>query len=430
MPTLVVSAVVRLSLLALVALAIGFFSKAAWIGWAFFSAALLIKLAHHLRHFFLLERWSRQPSVSAVLEGEGAWDEVLARLYRHEREQQKALDQARQHSSMLVAAMRALNDGLISLDAFGRIEWLNGSAEEMLGLDPEADRGQPIVNLVRHPEFARHLQGGSDTFLRMRSNHNMERALSLHVVPYGGNRRLIQVRDVTQSERIEAMRRDFVANVSHELRTPLTVLSGFVETLRDLELETAERDHYFDLMAEQSERMRRILEELLVLSNLESAPPPVTERVDMAALTEKLLRDGQALSAGRHDIRLETEGRADLLGSEMEITSALSNLVSNAVRYTPVGGSITLRWRAGAWGAELAVEDTGIGIDAAHIPRLTERFYRVDRSRSRETGGTGLGLAIVKHALSRHQASLDIQSTPGKGSCFIARFPASRTVAA
>jgi len=238
----------------------------------------------------------------------------------------------------------------------------------------------------------------------------------------------MQVKDVTQTDRLDRMRRDFVANVSHELRTPLTVLAGFLETLQEIELEQDDRRRYLDMMAEQSKRMESIVQDLLTLSSIESAPPPTNEVVDMASLIAKLRRDGEALSAGRHSIVAETDGLCDLRGSEPELVSAFGNLISNAVRYTPAGGTVRIEWKAGPEGAEFAVEDTGIGIEAKHLPRLTERFYRVDRGRSRDAGGTGLGLAIVKHSLNRHQAQLEIKSTPGVGSRFAAHFPASRIV--
>jgi two-component system phosphate regulon sensor histidine kinase PhoR len=254
--------------------------------------------------------------------------------------------------------------------------------------------------------------------------------LALQIVDFGAEEHLLLSQDVTGSERLEAMRRDFVANVSHELRTPLTVLAGFLETIQDLKLDAGRMRDYVGLMAPQAERMKRLIEDLLTLSALEHAPaPPPAERVKVGALLEHVRAEAQALSAGKHRITLEVEGPHDVLGAERELSSAFVNLASNAVRYTPAGGEVRLRWRSGdplAGGGEFSVEDTGIGIEAEHIPRLTERFYRVDRSRSRETGGTGLGLSIVKHALARHQATLEIASTPGKGSRFSARFPASR----
>lgn len=414
---------------AVLALVVGWAGFAA-LGWAVFAAAVLVQLVYHLRHFALLERWSRQPALTTRLQGTGVWDEVLARLYRHERAVQQEIAEARRNARMYVAAGQALIDGLISLGPAGHIEWCNASAEELLGLNRRTDSGQPLLNLVRHPELVQHFQQGD--FSRpfsMPSPVDAARVLSLHVVTYGGERYLIQIRDITQRQRLDEMRRDFVANVSHELRTPLTVLAGFIETLASLELDEQERQRYLDLMSEQSGRMQRLLDELLVLSNLESAPPPpVTERVPMARLCKKILHEAEALSAGRHQIRLQQEGRSDLLGSEPEIASALSNLASNAVRYTPDGGEVRMIWRVDASGARFLVEDTGIGIDAKHLPRLTERFYRVDRSRSRETGGTGLGLSIVKHTLQRHQGHLEIESTLGKGSRFTACFPSSRVV--
>jgi two-component system phosphate regulon sensor histidine kinase PhoR len=245
------------------------------------------------------------------------------------------------------------------------------------------------------------------------------------------SQRLLLSRDITQGIRLETMRRDFVANVSHELRTPLTVLVGFLETVRELKLDPERSRDYLNLMAEQSRRMQRIIDDLLTLSTLESAPePPRDERIDVALLLSRVHSEASALSAGRHRITLDAEPGFDLLGSESEIASAFGNLVSNAVRYTPSGGEVRIEWRSSPRGAEFAVADTGVGIEAEHIPRLTERFYRVDRGRSRETGGTGLGLAIVKHALARHQATLEIESTPGAGSRFTARFPARRVVPA
>ncbi|MBS1191938.1 MAG: sensor signal transduction histidine kinase [Rhodocyclaceae bacterium] len=401
-------------------------------GWVVFSLALVGQLAYHLRHWFLIDRWSRAPSPAADLDGTGIWYEPFFRVYRHERELRREIGHLQGEVERFATAGQALNDGIVALDLTGRIEWCNRSAERYLGISRRTDLGQPIINLVRQPAFVAYLNAGDFAEpLRFRSDRNDGASLSIRVTDYGPDRQLIQVKDVTQAERLDQMRRDFVANVSHELRTPLTVLSGFLETLREMELTAEERSHYLALMTEQSDRMLRLVQDLLTLSSIESAPPPSEDqRVDAAALVNKLFQDAHALSAGRHDIRLESRGSGDLRGEESEIASALGNLVSNAVRYTPDGGRITLRWAIGPEGAEFAVEDSGIGIDPLHIPRLTERFYRVDRGRSRESGGTGLGLSIVKHALSRHQASLDIRSTPGQGSCFTARFPASRVMAA
>ncbi|MBK7900448.1 MAG: phosphate regulon sensor histidine kinase PhoR [Azonexus sp.] len=401
-----------------------------WLGWALLAAGFAAQIVHHLVYLSRLERWSVQPESTEMLEGAGVWDEVFARLHRHEKYLVGVVAQREAEVAEFSAAIQALNDGVVLLDAGNHILWCNVTAEHQFGLNLNTDVGQMVANLVRQPEFVHYL-GGEDFSrpLVMRSDRKGERVYSIHILPYGRSSRLMQIKDVTQADLLDRMRRDFVANVSHELRTPLTVLAGFLETLQEIEVEPAQRHQFLRLMAEQSERMQRIVRDLLTLSSLEAAPPPEDERIDMASLLDKLRRDAEALSAGRHRVLLEADG-PDLQGAEGELVSAFANLVSNAVRYTPEGGTVTLSWQACREGAEFAVRDTGIGIDAKHIPRLTERFYRVDRSRSRDTGGTGLGLAIVKHALSRHQASLDVTSAPGEGSRFAARFPASRVAGA
>jgi two-component system phosphate regulon sensor histidine kinase PhoR len=400
-----------------------------WLGIPIAVLGLGIQVGRQCRNFMALERWSEAPSIEQRPESSGRWDAVFSRLWRHEKELHSQLAERDAQIALLTAAGQALPDGVVMLDEHKRILFCNTTAERLLGLDVRSDRHQPVVNLVRQPDFIAYLEAADFSRpLRLRAERGDERTLSLHVIAYAGDRRLLHIRDITQGERLERMRRDFVANVSHELRTPLTVLSGFLETLQELELEPADRARYLGMMAEQSGRMQAIVQDLLTLSTLESAPPPETEALDMNELTEKLRRDAEALSAGRHVVVLERQGEGRLLGSHSELVSALGNLVSNAVRYTPAGGAIRIEWRIGPEGAEFAVVDSGIGIDARHIPRLTERFYRVDRGRSRDTGGTGLGLAIVKHALSRHQARLDITSTLGVGSRFAAVFPAHRVI--
>ena len=399
-----------------------------WAGWALFTVGLLAQLGYHLLYFSRLERWSQQPADTENLEGEGVWDEVFSRLYRHEKRLLALIAQRETEVAEFSSAIQALTDGIILLDADNRITWCNVTAEMQFGLTLRTDLGQHLANLVRRPEFIDYLT--AEDFSRplvLRTDRKGERVLAIHVLPYGRGNRLMQIKDVTQADLLDRMRRDFVANVSHELRTPLTVLAGFLETLQEIELEPYERQHYLQLMSEQSERMQNIVRDLLTLSSMEAAPPPENEVIDMASLLDKLKRDAEALSGGRHQIVLEAQ-EGDLRGAEGELVSAFANLVTNAVRYTPEGGTVTLTWHTGPEGGEFAVTDTGIGIDAKHIPRLTERFYRVDRGRSRDTGGTGLGLAIVKHALGRHQAALDVTSTPGKGSRFAARFPSSRIV--
>ena len=271
----------------------------------------------------------------------------------------------------------------------------------------------PLASMV---EVATHVKRGELGYRAVKGNAHGEMAEMIDA--FNGM--------VDSLESFEAERLATTASISHELRTPLTVLAGFLETMQEIELPEEERQRYLGMMADQSHRMQSIVQDLLTLSSIESAPPPENEVVDMANLIDKLRRDAEALSGGRHTIVVESDGQGDLRGSEPELVSALGNLVTNAVRYTPAGGTITLQWKTSPQGAEFAVRDTGLGIDAKHIPRLTERFYRIDRGRSRDSGGTGLGLAIVKHSLNRHQAQLDIKSEIGKGSRFAARFPASR----
>ena len=399
------------------------------VGLGFFCVVLILQMVGFLRNFSRLEAWTRNPLPETTPEGGGVWDDVFARLHRHEREMRAAIARRDFDLQQVAAAGQAMVDGIVTLDADSRIGWCNRTAEQQLGLDLRSDRGQPIANLVRQPAFVSYLASGDFSKpLRLSSVRGDDRVLSIFVLPYSGKERLVQIQDVTQSERLDQTRRDFVANVSHELRTPLTILSGFLETVRELELDPADQERYFDMMAEQSVRMSCIVQDLLALSTLESAPPPGSERVRMAPLLEKLCRDAESLSAGRHSISL-TMDAGDLFGSETELASAFSNLISNAVRYTPPSGDIAITWKALGTSAEFAVTDSGIGIDAKHSPRLTERFYRADNGRSRETGGTGLGLAIVKHALSRHQAKLEIVSAPGTGSRFSTVFPPQRVAA-
>jgi two-component system phosphate regulon sensor histidine kinase PhoR len=410
---------------ALVALGVGLFLGSEW-GWVAFSALLLAMLVYHERNVRAIGRWLEHGEAPDPPRTFGVWDRLHALLHRSRRESAKREADLAESLARWRAAARALPDGVVILDG-DRISWCNDTARHHLEIDPARDAGTPVTHLVRIPEFLEYLGGGD--FARpilVSPPQSPERVLSLQVVPYGEDQRLVLTRDVTQFKQVERMRREFVANVSHELRTPLTVISGFLETLRD-EKDAAAARRYIDLMNEQSRRMQHLVEDLLTLSSLESSPPPpLEERIEMGPLLDRLGAEARALSGGRHRIEVEAQSNVGLLGSEKEISSAFGNLVSNAIRYTPEGGTVRLKWHDTSDGAAFDVEDTGIGIAAEHIPRLTERFYRVDRGRSRESGGTGLGLAIVKHALGRHGAMLDVASKPGEGSRFTARFAGPR----
>jgi two-component system phosphate regulon sensor histidine kinase PhoR len=403
------------------------------ISLALLVVALAILWLRERHQFGRLRRWAMQARLAAPPEAGGGWGAVFNALNRHRR---RTLKDRRQLAQLIVRSRRgaqALPYGIAMLnEADFRLDWCNEAARLHLGLDPERDRGEPIANFVRAPEFTEYLRRADFARpVRVEAHGNGAMTLALQIVPFGVTERLLLSQDVTGAERIEAMRRDFVANVSHELRTPLTVLAGFLETIQDLKLDAGRVRDYVGLMAPQAERMKRLIEDLLTLSALEHAPaPPPAERIALRPLLERVRAEVSALSAGRHRIRLDISGAHDLAGAESEIASAFINLGTNAVRYTPEGGEVRLEWRSRADGGTFSVIDTGIGIEPGHLPRLTERFYRVDRSRSRETGGTGLGLAIVKHALTRHQAALEVESVPGRGSSFTARFPAARLLPA
>ena len=386
-------------------------------------------LAFHLRHLSLLTAWAAGPLDAAVPEGRGTWGPVFSAIYRRVRTRAAYQRDLKQMIERFRNAADALPDGVVVLDTDNRIEWANPRALLQLGLNLKSDRRQPIVNFLREPEFIRYLERGdySEAVL-VDSHRNTGTTLSLQLVPFAADEKLLMSRDVTHLEAVGRMRRDFIANVSHELKTPLTVITGFLETLQELELDARQRARFLQLMQEQAMSMQRLVEDLLTLSALESEQNiPAENSFAIVPLLLRLSADAKGLSQGQHTVALEIGDAATVLGSRDELASAFGNLVSNAIRYTQGGGTITLSWRVGPDGAgEFAVADTGIGIALEHIPRLPERFYRVDRSRSRATGGTGLGLAIVKHVLLRHQAELEISSTPGKGSTFAVRLPARR----
>ena len=402
--------------------------------------ASLLWVAVDLRRAYRVLRWLRDGNSGNAPPVPGLWGEVADRVRRQLRSRDRALAESSNQLQEFLAAIQASPNGIILLDAEGRIEWCNQMATGHFGLDPRRDMLQHIGNLVRDPGFA-HYQAAGDYSHEVvipgpASTSSRPVRLSVHLHRYGEGRKLMMSRDVTALEQADAMRRDFVANVSHEIRTPLTVLAGFVETMQALPLEAEDRQRYLGLMAQQAHRMQTLVDDLLTLSRLEGSPPPGLERwVDVRHIMEHCAQEGRSLSAlispVGHVLTALMANDFSVAGSESELLSATLNLVNNAVRYTPAGGSVQLLWRVLEDGqGEFSVTDSGPGIAPEHIPRITERFYRVDRSRSRETGGTGLGLAIVKHVAQRHGAQLRIESSPGKGSTFAILFPANRVRAA
>jgi two-component system phosphate regulon sensor histidine kinase PhoR len=397
--------------------------------WAAAAGVLAARVSYHARHLASFMAWLERPARDTLPVGGGIWEEAFARLHQHLKKRDDEQQSLLRALGRFRAAGRALPDGVVILDAEDHIEWSNPTAERHFGIDARRDFGQTITNLVRQPDFVAYLERRDYLEpLTLRSGRS-DATLSVRVIEFGAEQRLLMSRDVTIEQRLETMRRDFVANVSHELKTPITVLSGFVDTLADesIELSNAQRKRFLSLMDEQARRMRRLIEDLLTLSALESSAMPQDEQaIEIRPFVEKLGEEARVLSGGRHRISVNVERDCRLTGSSDELKSAFANLVSNAVRYTPQGGAVQLDWRVEDGRGVFSVHDNGIGIEARHIARLTERFYRVDSSRSRETGGTGLGLAIVKHVLTRHQATLDVHSELGRGSTFSAVFPPQR----
>jgi two-component system phosphate regulon sensor histidine kinase PhoR len=394
------------------------------------SAVLGLSVTDTLKGHRLLD-WLRTPE--AVLPDlPGLWGEVGHRIQRviHVRDEMIATERAR--LDQFLSAVEASPNGVMLLDRNDQITWISAAAADHFGLNPQRDLMQRVTNLVRQPAFVQYLAAGDFREpVKCAMVRGAQTFLQIQVRVYGEGLKLVLSQDITERERADTMRRDFVANVSHEIRTPLTVLNGFIETLGALPLTEVERKRVITLMAQQADRMQSLVSDLLTLAQIEGSPRPASDRwVKVENLMQRVESDGRALSRERHPMSftIDTGGKdAEIAGIESEWLSAMGNLVSNAVRYTPEGGCIDVRWAmTPSGGAEFSVKDGGIGIDAEHIPRLTERFYRVDGSRSRDTGGTGLGLSIVKHVVQRHGGELRITSEPGKGSTFTLTVPAVR----
>jgi two-component system phosphate regulon sensor histidine kinase PhoR len=422
---------------------------AAAIGWFFapsgdeWQSTLVMTLVGCYLWFLLdslrglrLLLWLRAGATSDLSVGSGLWGEAYDRVRRLMRASSRLTVESESRLKDFLAALQASPNGVVLLDSQARIEWFNQTAADHFGFDARRDLLQHFGNLVRDPGFAAYM--AARKFLHGVTMRGREDSvskpvtLSVNLHPYGDGRLLLLSRDITALEQAEAMRRDFVANVSHEIRTPLTVLAGFVETLQTLPLDDQDRQRYLSLMSQQATRMQTLVSDLLTLSRLEGSPLPSThEWVSVDTLMQQCEQDARDLShvlwEQSHDFRFEHVQGFEIAGSTLELHSAMSNLIGNAIRYTPAQRRIDVGFKSMPEGGMVFyVKDQGPGIAQEHIPRLTERFYRVDRSRSRETGGTGLGLAIVKHVAQRHAAELTIESVPGKGSTFFLTFPPQR----
>ena len=436
----------RLFLVALAHLALGLLGGW-WLGWPGALAGVVLAAAltwgidaWRARRFLI---WISKTNASTVPALRGAWGEAAYRTARALRAEQQQAQLSSQRLNDFLAAIQASPNGVLLLDPNGRIEWCNDIAADHFGIDPQRDLLQHVGNLVREPAFsAYYASKNHEREVELIGRHNTPAhpvKLSVQLHPYGNGHQLMLSRDITALAQADAMRRDFVANVSHEIRTPLTVLAGFVETLQSLPLSEEERAKYLDMMATQSDRMQTLVNDLLTLSRLEGSPlPGAGEAIDLRALMTQCEAEARGLSNLMHPaderpqtLRFGAAPMFDLTGSANELRSAVSNLTNNAVRYTPGGGLIEVQWqRLPDGGARLVVTDSGPGIAPQHLPRLGERFYRVDRSRSRESGGTGLGLAITKHVAQRHGGELQIRSELGHGSTFALEFPPQRVRAA
>jgi two-component system phosphate regulon sensor histidine kinase PhoR len=396
--------------------------------WSALACVLAVHLGWVLVNLFRLEWWLRHRGSATPPDLGGVWGEIIAQVVRLHRRKRFHKQRFVQLIRQLQRSTAALPNGVVILNAQREIVWFNRMAGRLLGLRRRADLGLRIENLVREPEFARYLEAedfANPMIIRRMAMENLY--LSLQMVPYGEGQHLLLASDVSRQMRLEAVRRDFVANASHELRSPLTVIAGYLESLsQDPALDDDLQGPVFE-MRRQAERMTAIIEDLLELSRLEAADELVGgEPLDVAAMAALLRKDVLARAVHPREVRVRIESNAQLLGDEPEIQSAFSNLVDNAAKYTPAEGTIAMRWWVDGDGGHFEVSDTGIGIPPEHIPRLTERFYRVDPGRSRGTGGSGLGLAIVKHVLQRHGGELEVHSTLGQGSTFVCHFPRER----
>jgi len=405
---------------------LGWLAGSVWIG---VSGALAIYLAWNLWQLRALHFWLEHRSVADPPDAMGLWGDVVAQVVRLHRRKRFHKERLTRLFRELRRSTAAMPDGVVMLDPEGEIVWFNRKAGELLDLSRRADLGLRIDNLVRHPDFVRYLRGGQHSLpLIVRLDTPTERYIAFQLISYGEDQRLLMLREVTREVRLEQMRKDFVANASHELRSPLTVVAGYLENF-SVDPQLGELSEPIAEMRRQTDRMTRIIEDLLELSRFEANEAPVKGTpIDVAAMAAMLRKDVLARLTHPRQVEVLIESPANLIGDEAMVQSAFSNLVDNAAKYSPPDGSVQIRWWTDEAGGHFSVRDTGPGISAEHLPRLTERFYRVDPGRSRETGGSGLGLAIVKHALHRHGGRLDIDSVEGRGSTFTCHFPNERVL--
>lgn len=421
---------IRLALWLLLALVIGWPLGVA--GWALALVALAY-CGYYSYHLWRLLRWLRLEADDAKEppEAKGVWGDIYDQIYHWQRRNRTARERLSAQINYIQESFMSLPYGVVMLDPDANIEWCNVAAEQLFGLRQPEDQGQQLLNLVRDPSFVEYFEAEQyKRPLEFESPYNRRIYLQVHVSFFGQRSRLLFARDITQTRKLEQMRKDFVANVSHELRTPLTVINGYLETFADsLEGTSPRWKRAVEQMLAQSKRMQNLVNDLILLSRLETVPQDSQQdRLELLPMLKAIREEALASVTTSREITIECDETLSLVGHRDELRSAFANIIYNAAKYTEPGGSIQIRWFADSDGAYLQVEDDGIGIEAEHIPRLTERFYRVDNSRSIETGGTGLGLAIVKHVLLRHQAKLEVTSTPGKGTCFTCVFPLMRTI--
>jgi len=389
--------------------------------------AALLALLWQVRQLLSFDRALRTGNFDNFRHGEGIWEQIFSRFqYENEKATRRKLGY-RQLLREVRKSTNAMPDGAVILNDENEIISCNRAAKQLAGIKRKKDRGQRVDNILRDPELTRLLHADDPSLsVEMASPLDDGNWLNCRVVPYGGDQKLLLLRDVTERMRLSKMRRDFVANASHELRSPMTVIAGYLDSLADDDAMPADWAKPVTQMQGQARRMRHILGEMLELSRLESAG---VAGADDSVDVSRLFEDARSAFEGHADIAsivIDADPGAQLRGSAAEIETVIVNLLSNAIRFTPTDGEITLTWRVDAGGADLIVADTGEGIDAEHIPRLTERFFRVDKGRARDKGGTGLGLAIVKHVLARYDAELIISSEPGQGSEFRCHFPSDR----